>query len=167
MNRRTTVIRNATLSPCRKYRYLLTRAWGENGRIVTWIMLNPSTADAEVDDPTIRRCMVFTQRIGADAMAVVNLFGYRATDPKELVEVGADEAMGEDNGANVRAACNMGETIIAAWGALKDPLRGAAANIAAIIRKDGYSLKCLGKTKDGFPRHPLYVRADAPLIDWP
>jgi hypothetical protein len=161
------MIRNATLSPCRKYRYLLTRAWGENGRIVTWIMLNPSTADADVDDPTIRRCMGFTQRLGADALVVVNLFGYRATDPGELVEVGGDDAVGPDNGGNVRAACNMGETIIAAWGALKNPLRGAAGEIVALIRKGGYALKCLGKTKDGSPRHPLYVRADAPLMDWP
>jgi hypothetical protein len=130
-------------------------------------MLNPSTADAEVDDPTIRRCMVFTQRIGADAMVVVNLFAYRATDPSELAELDGAEAMGPDNGGHVRAACNQGEQIIAAWGALKEPLRSTTRVISETLRLDGYALKCFGKTKDGSPRHPLYLRADALLIDWP
>jgi hypothetical protein len=161
------MIRNATLSPDRKYRYLLTRAWGEYGPSVTWIMLNPSTADAEIDDPTIRRCIAFSKRLGAAAMAVVNLFAYRATDPDELVEVGGTDAIGPDNGGHVRAACDLGGPIIAAWGALGKPLRGAADEIARFMRRENYSLKCLGKTKDGSPRHPLYVRADAPLIEWP
>jgi len=160
------VIRNATLSPCQNYRYLLTRAWGENGRVITWIMLNPSTADAEIDDPTIRRCMAFTDRLGAHAMVVVNLFGYRAADPKKLLDLGLDELEGADNRDTIQAACGMGETIIAAWGALHKSLRGRAESVSNMLREK-WSLKCLGKTLDGWPRHPLYLRADAPLMDWP
>lgn len=160
------MIRNATLSPCLKYRYLLTRAWGENGRVITWIMLNPSTADAEVDDPTIRRCMGFSDRLGAHAMAVVNVFGYRATDPEKLLNLLPDEREGPDNRDSILGACTMGETIIAAWGAPKTSLRGPLGSVTTMILEK-YKLKCLGKTLDGWPRHPLYLRADAPLIDWP
>lgn len=160
------MIREATLSEDRRYRYVLTRRWGNRPSGVAWIMLNPSTADAEVDDPTIRRCMSFTQRFGFDAMVVVNCFAYRATDPDVLLEVGAETAVGPDNGEWVRKACHQGGLIVAAWGAPKQPLANAARDIGKIIKNDGYSVKCLGKTKDGSPRHPLYVRADAPLIDW-
>lgn len=160
------MIREATLSEDRRYRYVLTRRWGNKPSGVTWIMLNPSTADAEVDDPTIRRCTSFTQRFGFDALVVVNCFAYRATDPAELLDVGAETAMGPDNGEWVRKACHQGSLIVAAWGALKPPLDVCARDIAKIIKGGGYSLKCLGKTKDGSPRHPLYVRADAPLVDW-
>jgi hypothetical protein len=160
------MIREARLSEDRRYRYTLTRRWGTVEGGVTWIMCNPSTADAEVDDPTIRRCMTFTQRFGFEAMVVVNCFAYRATDPAELVEVGADIAQGPYNGGWVREACEQGKLIVAAWGALKHPLGGAAKEIAKVITGAGHRLKCLGKTKDGSPRHPLYVRADAPLIDW-
>ena len=162
----STMIRTANISEDRRYRYTLTRRWGTIESGVTWIMLNPSTADAEVDDPTIRRCMAFTQHFGFEAMVVVNCFAYRATDPKELVEVGADVALGEYNGGYVREACEQSKLIIAAWGALKYPLREAALSIAKVIKDAGHSMKCLGKTKDGSPRHPLYVRKDSPLIHW-
>lgn len=158
--------RNARLSADRRYRYTLLRRWGERAPGITWIMLNPSKADAEVDDPTIRRCMVFSQRFGYDAMVVVNLFAYRATDPRELLEVGGEAAVGPENGEWCQKACRQASVIVVAWGALREPLRGFAAVTTKLIQKDGYRLKCLGMTKDGQPRHPLYIRADAPLVDW-
>jgi len=161
------IVRDAILSEDRRYRYTLTRTWGPRMPGVAWIMLNPSVADAEIDDPTIRRCMGFTQRFGYDGLVVVNCFGYRATDPAELLEVGAEIAVGPDNGEWVRKACHQAAIIVAAWGALKKPLRGAAEFVAKLIRTDGHKLKCIGMTKDGQPRHPLYSRADAPLLDWP
>lgn len=161
------IVRDANLSEDRRYRYTLMRRWGPRVPGVTWIMLNPSVADADIDDPTIRRCMTFTQRFGYDGMVVVNCFAYRATDPADLLEVGAEAAVGPENGAWVRKACQQTALIVAAWGALKKPLRGAAEDIAKIIQQDGYKLKCIGMTKDGQPRHPLYSRADAPLLDWP
>lgn len=160
------LIREARLSEDQRYRYTLLRRWGERAPGVTWIMLNPSIADAEIDDPTIRRCMVFSQRFGYDAMLVVNLFAYRATDPQELLKVGPEAAVGPENGEWVRKACHRAGVIVAAWGALRKPLLGPASAIAKIIEKDGFKLKCLGKTKEGQPRHPLYTRADSPLIDW-
>jgi hypothetical protein len=160
------MVREARLSDDRRYRYTLFRRWGERPSGVTWIMLNPSTADAAVDDPTIRRCMVFSQRFGYDAMLVVNLFAYRTTDPDEILEVGPEAAIGPENGEWCQKACHQAAVIVAAWGALRKPLRGAASAISKIIQKDGYRLKCLGKTKDGQPRHPLYIRANAPLVDW-
>lgn len=99
-------------------------------------------------------------------MAVVNVFGYRATDPEKLLGLGPEELEGPDNRGSICAACNMGDTIIAAWGAPHKSLRGRIGSVSNMLREK-YSLKCLGKTLDGWPRHPLYLKADAPLIDWP
>lgn len=159
------MVREARISSDQQYRYTLLRRWGDTPRKgITWIMLNPSTADAEKDDPTIRRCMKFTERMGFKAMLVVNLFALRATNPRDLLW--SADPVGPENGSWVRKACHQGAIVIAAWGALQEPFNGASRNLAQIIQKDGYALKCLGTTKDGSPRHPLYVRANAPLVDW-
>lgn len=155
--------RDATISECGKYRYTLLRSWGDRHGSVVWIMLNPSTADADVDDPTIRRCMKFTERLGHETMVVVNLFALRATDPRELLE--AEDSVGAENTESVLRVCDKGEILVAAWGATKKPIRSSIREIVKQIR-DGYELKCLGTTKDGSPRHPLYLRGDAELIDW-
>jgi hypothetical protein len=158
------LVREARLSDCRRYRYTLGRRWGDKEKRVTWIMLNPSVADAEIDDATIKKCMKFTERLGHDSMMVVNLFAYRATDPEELV--GVEDPVGPENGHWVRQACHQAPLIIAAWGAIKKQLLGAARAIFGIIGKEGYVLKCLGKTKNGMPRHPLYLRDDSKLLGW-
>jgi len=157
--------REATLSECRRYRYTLLRRWGPKPSGVTWVMCNPSTADAEIDDPTIRRVMAFTQRLGYDAALVVNLFAYRATDPDELFDV--EDPCGQENGKYVGWACRQSELIVVAWGAIPKGLRALAKAFVELVRDEkGLNLKCLGTTKDGQPRHPLYLRSDAPLIDW-
>jgi hypothetical protein len=158
------LIREATLSADRRYRYTLLRRWGPKEGGVGWIMLNPSTADAEVDDPTIRRCMVFTQRLGFDAMLVVNLFALRATDPDEVYQ--AEDPTGPENGLWVRKACHQSKLLIAAWGAVPKKMKRGVEAVVKIIENEGYRLKCLGKTRNGQPRHPLYLRSDAPLMDW-
>jgi len=150
----------ATLSADRAYRYLLTRRW-DDGPAMTWIMLNPSTADASEDDPTIRRCVGFARREGCGAIQVVNLFALRAADPRELLASPDPVGPGNDGFLLARplAAC-----IVAAWGT-HGSLRGRSAEVRAMLV--GVRLLCLGVTSIGEPRHPLYVRADAPLVPFP
>ena len=152
----------AVLSPDEKYRYLLTRELGDGAPLV-FIMLNPSTADAEVDDPTIRRCIRFAARENAGHLVVVNLFALRATDPRELAR--DPDPVGPRNDEFILMHCGPGARIVAAWGA--HPFAAARARtVARMVAGSGARLECLGVTKDGHPRHPLYVRADAPLVPY-
>ena len=147
---------NAVLSDCGRYRYRLDRRWG-NGPTMGFVMLNPSTADAEVDDPTIRRCIGFAKREGCGSLQVVNLFAFRATDPEELYA--ADDPVGPGNDNHVRYVLNRARIAVAAWGAHR-----LARDPGDALAKGWRRMVCLGKTKAGAPRHPLYVRKDAPLI---
>lgn len=151
-----------------KYRYTLTRKLVDEteGRPRLWVafvMLNPSTADENRDDPTIRRCKAFAMQLGATNLGVVNLFAYRATDPRRLeydARNGVD-VIGERNDTHIRIACEHASVVIAAWGA-RGGFLGRDRAVMKII--DQYNPVCFGATKDGHPRHPLYVRADAPLV---
>lgn len=156
----------ATFSPCERYRYHLWRVWDDEKPILVWIMLNPSTADAEKDDPTIRRCIAFAKRDGYGGVSIRNVFAYRATDPRELEKVvdpfGPENAMALLDCRRVSLLTRL----VAAWGCTVAKLRRAdaykhARNAAAMNRA-----YCLGKTKHGDPKHPLYVRGDAPLVPW-
>lgn len=153
--------KGARLSECSAYRYSLTRRWGSDGTTVLWVMLNPSTADADVDDPTIRRCIGFSKAWGFDGLEVINLFALRATDPKELARHPSPE--GPDNWrehAEWKGYC--GRTVVA-WGA--HPMAAVGArSVEKMYAARG--AVCLGRTKSGHPRHPLYVRADQPLEPW-
>lgn len=154
--------KSAAISPCGTYRYLLTRYWGPGFRL-PFIMLNPSTADADVDDPTIRRCMGFARREGAGGIVVANLFALRATSPTAIKYV--EDPIGPKNAdamESVRVTSLVTDfPIICAWGE-HSGFRGA--EVTRLLSTAGTRLVCLGLTKSGAPRHPLYVRADAPLI---
>ena len=155
---------SAAFSADRTYRYVLTRTWDQTARTMTWIMLNPSTADAMADDPTIRRCKAFARREGFGGMAVVNLFGLRATDPRALRD--HPDPAGPANDWFLRLHTQAAPRTVAAWGA-RGALHGRAAEVAGMLAAiPGVRLECLGVTADGSPRHPLYVRSDAPLIPW-
>lgn len=147
----------ATLSADRAYRYLLTRRWGD-GPAMTWIMLNPSGADACEDDPTIRRCIGFARRESCEAIHVVNLFALRAADPREL------RASADPVGAGFLQARPLASCIVAAWGAFGG-LGGRSLHVRALLA--GVPLLYLGVTSGGEPGNPLYVRSDAPLISFP
>jgi hypothetical protein len=125
-----------------------------------YVMLNPSTADASVDDPTIRSCVRLAKAAGYGSFEVINLFGLRATDPKELLK--ASDPVGPDNGRIVAAAVGWCDVVVCAWGAF--PL---AWEQAEALRNDLHSGKpaiyCLGKTKSGAPKHPLYIKSGTPL----
>lgn len=151
----------ATLSGCDRYRYELTRRWDEpfSGRPnLGWVMLNPSTADAEKDDPTIRRVIRFSRVLGFGGCTVVNLYALRATDPRELMA--ADDPVGPMNDLIAGFWIRHLSLVIAAWGAHK-LARDREAWFFKQVRQAGTEVRCLGVTKNGYPRHPLYVRKDA------
>lgn len=155
---------SATLSDDGAYRYRLTRTWGTSGRHAAWLMLNPSTADALTDDPTIRRCTGFSRAWGFDSLVVVNLFALRAADPAALAR--HPEPIGLGNDEFISRAVAAAPVVIAAWGAQRiGAARGALWR--RVLARDTDAL-CLGLTKEGEPRHPLFVRADtvpAPLAE--
>lgn len=128
-----------------------------------WVLLNPSTADAELDDPTIRRVVAFTRAAGYDAALVGNLDALRATDPAELAR--HPDPTGPDNDTALDELVALaGGAVVAAWGAAADPHRVAAVLAGPLA---GVRLRCLGVTAGGQPRHPLYVPATQPLIAYP
>jgi hypothetical protein len=152
----------AVFSEDRAYRYQLSRTWGDESRPVVWIMLNPSTADAMADDPTVRRCAGFAKAWGFASLRVVNLFALRSTDPRGLA---CADPVGPANDGFILLAAQAGALVIAAWGT-HGHLRGRGAQVTRMLGEADISLDCLGVTKDGHPRHPLYVRADAELVPY-
>ena len=158
----------AVVSPCGRYRYSLTRGWGAdlaNQPRLLYVMLNPSTADAGQDDPTIRKCIGFAQRLGFLALEVVNLYAFRATDPKALKAAGYP--VGPDNDLHIRSAlARCHRTVVCAWGV---NARGLArpAEVLQLIRSVGYEPHALDLCADGTPSHPLmlpYSCADRQLL---
>jgi hypothetical protein len=154
---------SAVISDDRKYRYLLSRPpvskYPDKGTAL-FIMLNPSTADAELDDPTIRRCRGFAEHWGCNGIVVANLYALRATNPKELWS--SDDPVGGLNDMYLRNLAKEYETVVFAFGgnAKLDRVKQVYE-----IFKNRYIL-CLGVTKDGMPKHPLYLKGDTPLIPW-
>lgn len=149
---------DAVLSDDGLYRYWLERTWDESKTEVCFVMLNPSTADASVDDPTIRRCIGFAKAWGHGSLTVVNLFGLRATDPKALLTHDRNPVGIENDDYLINAAMDA-EVIVAAWGT-KGTYLGRAAKVTQMLTGAGFDLHCLDITKDGHPKHPLYVKGD-------
>lgn len=144
-----------------QFRYSLLRRWrGGKGR-VAMILLNPSTADATRDDPTLRRCIGFARRWGFASLEVVNLFAYRATRPQQLQQA-ADPVGPENDNHLMRAARNAG-AVVAAWG-VHGVLAGRNVEVLRVLAGLGLPLSCLGLTLAGHPRHTLYLPNHTPLI---
>lgn len=156
--------RGAELSPCGTYRYALWRSWSISLPVAVFVMLNPSTADALQDDPTIRKCKGFAERWGCGGIYVVNLFAFRATDPKQLRTAHAD-IVGPDNHAHQRRAISrlcspmaVPGPCVAAWGSQPScVLADHPARLRALAAEYRVELQCLGTAKDGNPRHPLML----------
>jgi hypothetical protein len=138
-----------------RYRYSLTRCWDAMGSTMTFIMLNPSTADAHQNDPTITRCMSFARRWGFGSLEVVNLFAYRSTDPRLLSVV--DDPVGPENDAYILNAIRRTELVVLAWGT-KGVLRQRDQEVLDLI--SDYELYALEISKRGHPKHPLYLRSE-------
>lgn len=153
----------AVFDPDREYRYLLTRIWDPSQSPVVFLMLNPSTADAFVEDNTIRRCLSFARREQAGGLVVVNLFALRSTDPRALLH--HPDPVGRYNEAFVRQAMNLGGPVIAAWGAA-GVTGDRGREVARSLKARGVVLHCLGRTSTGQPRHPLYVPGEVALEEY-
>jgi hypothetical protein len=145
--------RNAVISADQKHRYLLTRLWDGGLAGVTFVMLNPSTADATHDDATVRKCVGFAQRYGFGQIAIVNLFSLRARDPVDLIA--AQERNGPDADFWIgRATSVLDRPVLVAWGSVgaRFPDR-----TRAVLKLIGRAVRCLSLTKDSHPSHPLML----------
>ncbi len=147
------IIKSAVFSPCRKYRYSLSRTWDINQKIILFIGLNPSTADETYDDPTIRRCLFYSSRWGFGGLIMVNLFAFRATLPKDLKN--SKHPVGRDNNQFIIHAHKDASMTIAAWGNDGD-LYNRDQEVLEIISNP----MCLKINKTGQPAHPLYQKKD-------
>jgi len=157
---------SVVISDCGTYRYMLTRRLHDISAIhrsTLFIMLNPSTADARLDDPTIRRCMGFAKTWGCRGIVVANLYALRSTDQSVLWQ--HPDPIGPENDAYLAQLAGEHETVVCAWGGSARSDRVDA--VKRIFDDRSCRLMCLGVTKSGSPRHPLFVRADTQRIPWP
>lgn len=148
----------------RRYRYELIRVLEglfRHPRTVLFVMLNPSTADETTNDPTIRRCIVFARAWGFRELRVANLFAMRATDPRELRK--AADPVGPGNDEALAREIAGADLVVAAWG-VHGTFRDRDRQVVAAHPETRWT--CVGTTRDGHPRHPLYVRADATPLPW-
>ncbi len=153
--------REALISDCGRYRYLLRRVWDHGKPRALFVMLNPSTADATVDDPTIRSCVRLTKGLGYGSFEVINLFSLRATDPMNLAKAGVPLIGPKQEGISF-SAIERCDIPICAWGA--HPIaRDNSSFLLGHIRSYRPAVFCFGRTKDGAPRHPLYIKTGTPL----
>lgn len=151
---------DAVFSPDERYRYRLRRIWGPEPPLVV-IGLNPSTATAEIDDPTVQRCQGFARRWGHGGLVMLNLFAWRSTNPKVLT--GLADPVGPDNDQWLLQE-TTGRTTLCAWGN-HGALRGRARAVCRLLA--GRDLRCLGITNAQAPRHPLYIRQTQPALALP
>ncbi|MFE7077851.1 DUF1643 domain-containing protein [Streptomyces sp. NPDC057620] len=156
--------RSAVLSDCTHYRPLLVREWADTGPTAVFVLLNPSTADGVSDDPTVRRCITYAWTWGCGGLLIVNLYGWRATQPRDLAAV--NEPIGPDTDAYLRTAAAVAEhtggPLVAGWGTHADPAR-----VAEVLALPGmHRLSTLALTRAGHPHHPLRLHSSLKPSPW-
>lgn len=160
------MMRDAFISDCGHYRYSLGRRWAK-GNAVIWIMLNPSSADALIDDATVRKCIGFSRRWGFfGSLVIVNLFSYRATNPDDMrramtQSVRLNGPQADDEIRRIREDYPIAR-VVGAWGNLA-PWLDASRTVDVIGLLGDPDVLCLGKTKSGEPRHPVRLAYSTPL----
>jgi hypothetical protein len=151
--------RSAVFSADRTYRYALYRLWLHEKPKLLVVGLNCSTADENYDDPTIRRCIGFADTLGFGGLIMANAFAYRATDPK--VMKAAEDPIGPENDWWIRTLDDKAGMTIIAWG-IHGGYMDRDKAVLGLIKKP----MCFGVTKDGYPRHPLYLKKDTKPIEY-
>jgi hypothetical protein len=142
------------------YRYGLWRGWDPSLPMCAWIGLNPSTADATTDDPTIRRCIAFSKRWGYGKMHMLNLFAYRATFPRDMMAVAFVDPVGPENDRTIAGMTGLVKLVVVAWGVHGTHMR-RDLHVLSMLSDE---VMCLGFTKNHQPRHPLYVDGKTKLV---
>jgi len=152
--------RSAVFSVCEKYRYVLTRTWDDYKPRVLFIMLNPSTADAENDDPTTRRCIRFAKDWGYGGIYIVNLFAYRATNPYDLLHT--PFVVGVENEKWFRRMSALAHLVVCAWGnsCIVEKIQKRLDHTWKPLSWISKPLYYLELSNDGTPKHPLYLKKD-------
>ena len=152
---------SAEFSPDRVYRYTLTRQW-DDGKCIAWLMFNPSSATAESDDPTIRKCIGFSRRWGYGRLVIVNLYAVRSSDPSRVKRL--TDPVGPLNNYWITKAVSEAREVVCAWGCAQhlSTINSRIHEAINLIVPDDCPLICLGYRKDGHPRHPLMVSYDTP-----
>ena len=158
----------ATFSPNRKYRYTLWRRRGPIPEIfdlgmAAFIGLNPSTAEEEINDPTVTRCINYAERWNCSGMIMLNLFAWRDTDPRGMKSV--DEPIGALNDDAILSVCREAGRVVCCWGN-HGRYKSRAFHVLRRLVAEDIPLWHLGRTKSGEPRHPLYLRADLEPERW-
>lgn len=164
----------ALFSDCRLYRWTLWRHWdaprgvaGAPPSLCAFVGLNPSTADEVQDDPTVRRCIRYAQQWGFSGMYMLNIFGFRATDPGVMRS--QDDPVGVDNDHWIRTIVSRCDQTVFCWGnhGLHRERSQAVCRLLGRLRSRRRVMYSFGLTGQGEPKHPLYLRKDAPLIPFP
>ena len=162
---------SATISECGRFRYTLSRSLGiltaHTPKVVAFIGVNPSTADADTDDATVRKWRGFATRWGCDSFVVGNLFAYRATDVRELAKAG--DPVGHENNEHLRAVLDGVDFVVPCWGSrnkLPPSLRERIDDVRRMLRACASPVRVFGLTASGDPKHPLMLGYSTELQDW-
>lgn len=157
---------SAEFSPCKQYRYRLVRSWCAEKPMLAIIGLNPSTADEKQLDPTLRKCVKYAKAWGFGKLTMLNIFAFRSTDPYVLAKKpwGFD-LVGPDNDFHIADVASKAKMVLAAWGT-HAWVNGRERHALKLLTDRGITLHHLGRTKAGFPRHPLYVLDSMKPIEW-
>jgi len=153
----------AVYSDCERYRYLLTRTWDRERPKALFVMLNPSTATEFQNDPTVERCERRARTLGYGAFRVTNIFAWRDTDPKAMRA--AADPIGPENDAAIIESAAWADLILCAWGT-HGAFLGRGPAVEAALRQRQKPLHHIGLTKEGHPKHPLYVSYSANPTEW-
>lgn len=159
--------RSAWLSECEKYRYTLSRTWKEDGPLFAYFGINPSTADADIDDATVKKWIGFTERNGGRGFIVGNAFAYRSTDVKELAK--CNDPVGEANLSHLANIIRKADILVPCWGnTSKVPghLRHIISALKIELLESEKPVKVFGLTKAGDPKHPLMLGYNTVLVDY-